>query len=183
MKLGWCIWITGLPGSGKSTIARKLQEQLENLGVKTQILSSDMLRKFATPKPKYTEEEREIVYGSLVFTAKMLVENGVNVIIDATGNRRRYRNLARESIRNFAEIYLKCPLQICMEREMRRKETYYAPREVYKKALRGESKTVPGLGAPYEESLNPELVLDTDKLSPEECVKKIIEFLKSQSYI
>ena len=140
--MGWCIWITGLPGSGKSTIARKLKQKLDYLNVKSYIISSDALRKIATPKPKYTEEEREIIYGALVYAAKVLVENGINVIIDATGNRRRYREKARNTINRFMEVYLKCPLSICIERERKRLETYMAPRRIYEKAFTGESKKI-----------------------------------------
>ncbi|NIM46107.1 MAG: adenylyl-sulfate kinase, partial [Nitrososphaeria archaeon] len=67
----------------------------------------------------------------------------------------------------------RCPLEICMEREGRRRDTLLAPRDIYEMGLRGESKTVPGLGVPYEEPLRPELQLDTDRLSPEECAEKI----------
>ncbi|MEM3479829.1 MAG: adenylyl-sulfate kinase, partial [Candidatus Bathyarchaeia archaeon] len=137
---------------------------------------SDALRRVITPNPKYTEEERDIVYGALVYIAKILTENGVNVIIDATGNRRRYRDNARRQIPSFMEAYLRCPLEVCIERESKRKaDAYGAPREVYAKAFKGESKTVPGLGAPYEEPLDPEVTVDSDKISPEECAEKILE--------
>lgn len=178
MKIkGWCIWITGLPGSGKSTISRLLKKKLEEMGIRAYIVSSDALRRIVTPKPKYSEEERDIVYGALVYTAKTLTENGINVIIDATGNKRRYRELARRNVEKFMEVYLKCSLEICMKREMERKETYSAPTNIYLKALTGKSKTVPGIGSPYEEPENPELTLDTERLKPIQCVNKIIDML------
>ena len=180
MQKGWCVWITGLPGSGKSTTARILQKMLGELGVKAHIISSDALRKIATPNPKYTEEERDIVYGALVYTAKMLTECGVNVIIDATGNKRKYRELARKEIEKFLEAYLKCPLEICIKREMSRKETHQAPRGIYVKALTGESKTVPGMGAPYEEPINPEVTVDAESRTPEECAKEILRVIMSK---
>ena len=176
MKTGWCVWVTGLPGSGKSTVAHLLADKLKAMGIHAYILSSDALRKVMTPNPKYTEGERDIVYGTLVYIAKILTENGVNVIIDATGNRRKYRDNARSQIPLFMEAYLRCPLEVCIEREAKRGlDVYGAPREVYAKAFRGESKTVPGLGAPYEEPLNPEIVVDSDKLSPEECAENIMK--------
>ncbi|MEM2341922.1 MAG: adenylyl-sulfate kinase [Candidatus Bathyarchaeia archaeon] len=178
MRIGWCIWITGLPGSGKSTIAYLLADKLKLMGINVQIVSSDALRKIITPNPKYTEEERDIVYGTLVYIAKLLTDNGVNVIIDATGNRRKYRDHARQAISRFMEVYVKCPLEVCIEREKKRGINFYgAPKDIYAKALKGESKTVPGLGAPYEEPLNPEVIVETDKLSPEECVKKVLEVI------
>jgi len=179
---GWCIWITGLPGSGKSTIARILKRKLEEEGIKSYIISSDALRKIATPKPKYTEEERDIVYGALVYAAKVLVENNINVIIDATGNRRKYRDLARREIGKFMEVYLKCPLKICIEREKRRVETYLAPRNIYEKAFKGKSRTVPGIGSPYEEPLNPEIIIETDKIDPENASDIILKSILSKFY-
>ena len=173
---GWCVWVTGLPGSGKSTIAHRLLKKLNSLGFNAQILSSDALRKVVTPNPKYTEEERNIVYGTLVYIAKLLTDNGINVIIDATGNKRKYREKARREIQRFMEAYVKCPIEICIERESKRGiNSYGAPRNIYVKAFTGESKTVPGLGAPYEEPLNPEVIIDSDKLNPEECAEKILE--------
>lgn len=175
MEIGWCVWITGLPGSGKSTIAHLLVNKLKLMGIHAQIISSDALRKIITPNPQYNEEERDIVYGALVYIAKLLTDNGVNVIIDATGNRRKYRDHARQVISRFMEVYVKCPLKVCIEREKKRGIDFYgAPKDIYAKAFKGESKTVPGLGVPYEEPLNPEIIVETDKLSPEECVEKIL---------
>lgn len=178
---GWCIWITGLPGSGKSTVAHMLLERLNAQNIHAQLVSIDMLRHAVTPKPSYSEEERDMVYTALVFTAKLLTENGVNVIIDATGNRRRYRDEAREQIEKFVEVYLRCPLELCIEREKRRKNTHLAPKRIYRKGFAGKSQTVPGVNVPYEEPKRPEVVIDTDKQSPEESVQRILEVLTTLS--
>ncbi|MHA1608193.1 MAG: adenylyl-sulfate kinase [Candidatus Freyarchaeota archaeon] len=175
--MAWSVWILGLPGSGKSTIARALQSMLRERGINVQVLSTDILRKVVTPNPTYSEEEREIVYGVLVFIAKLLNDNGVNVIIDATANREAYRERGRKEIKNLLFAYVKCPLEVCMEREATRKETYGAPREIYKKGLTGESQTVPGIGVPFEEPKNPDVVVESDKLPPEECAQRILEVI------
>ena len=174
----WCVWITGLPGSGKSVIAQAFLNKLRDQGIHAQIISSDMLRRVVTPVPQYTEEERDIVYGAIVFVAELLTRNGVNVIIDATANRRKYRDHARKVIPRFVEAYVRCPLEICVKREAERgEEGFYAPKDIYKKAFTGESTTVPGVGVPYEESLRPEVVVDSDKMNPAQCAQRILETL------
>lgn len=169
--------MTGLPGSGKSTIAQALLDDLKEKGIPAQIVSSDMLRRVVTPTPTYTEEERDMVYGCIVFVAELLTRNGVNVVIDATANRRKYRDQARRKIPRFMEAYIRCPLEVCIRREAERGKTFYAPRGIYRKALQGESATVPGMGVPYEEPLNPEVVMDSDRLNPRQCARKILKVL------
>jgi adenylylsulfate kinase len=178
--VGWAVWITGLPGSGKSTIANALGKKLKKAKVHYQILSIEMVRKALTPHPSYTEEERKIVYSALVFAAELLTKNGVNVIIDATGNRRIYRDNARKKIKKFMEVYVKCPLKICIKREMSRKKTYGAPKGIYKKALTGKSLTVPGIGVPYEAPLKPEVIINSVKLKPEKAAEKIFNKIKER---
>jgi len=176
-KEGWCVWVTGLPGSGKSVVSEALHSLLERKGIHAQILASDALRKVLTPKPTYSLEERDIVYATLVYIAKLLTKNGVNVIIDATGNLRRYRENARKQITRFMEAYLECPLEVCFQRESKRGKTYEAPKQIYAKALEGKAPTVPGVGQPYEPPLNPEITLDTTKFTPKECAEKIFEII------
>lgn len=183
MSSGWCVWVTGLPGSGKSVISHALLAKLKAKGINAQILSSDMLRKAVTPKPTYSLKERDIVYATLVFIAKLLTENGVNVIIDATGNLRRYRDKARKQIPRFIEAYIRCPLDICIERESKRGITFHAPKDIYKKGVTGKSSTVPGLGVPYETPLKPEVTIDSERFSPEECAEKILTTLKKTSQL
>jgi adenylylsulfate kinase len=171
----WAIWVTGLPGSGKTAIAQKVRDILAAHGINVRVLELDKIRKFITPKPSYSEEERDIVYSSLVYMAKLLVESGNPVIIDATANRRKYRERARKNIKNFAEVYIKCSLETCMERERRRKAEY-APSGIYNRA-KEEGATVPGVNVPYEKSENPEVVLDSEKMSVEECAEEVAEFI------
>lgn len=173
----WVLWITGLPGSGKSTLAHALQSKLEAEAIHAQILSVDDLRKVMTPKPIYSDEERENVYATLVYVAKLLNQNGINTIIDATGNLRRYRYSARRMLENFSIAYVKCPLKLCIEREGRRRNTFGAPHEIYAKGADGRSATVPGLNVPYEEPLDAEIVIMTEKETVEESTKKLYNFL------
>jgi adenylylsulfate kinase len=178
---GWCVWITGLPGSGKSVVSRALIELLKQENVSVQLLSSDELRKTLTPKPTYSLEERDVVYSTMIYIAKLLTQNGVNVLIDATGNLRRYREDARAKIPRFVEAYLDCPMDVCMQREAERKETYHAPKQIYQKAMQNKaSSTVPGVGQPYETPLNPDVVIKNYNITPEEAAKQILEVIDAK---
>lgn len=174
---GWCVWITGLPGSGKSVVSEALSRLLRKKSISAQLLSSDALRKALTPKPTYSLEERDMVYATLVYVAKLLTQNGVNVVIDATGNLRKYRDDARRQIPNFVEAYLQCPLKVCIAREARRRETYKAPKQIYAKAAKGKAPTVPGVGQPYEQPLKSDITIDTTKNTPEQAAKKIVNII------
>jgi adenylylsulfate kinase len=174
---GWCVWITGLPGSGKSIVSQALHKLLKQKGIHTQLLPSDALRKTLTPKPTYSLEERDTVYATIVYIAKLLTQNNANVIIDATGNLRRYRQNARKHIPNYIEAYLECPLEICIERETKRGKTYKAPKQIYKKAQEGKAPTVPGIGQPYQPPLNPEITINTTECKPEQSAQKILQMI------
>jgi adenylylsulfate kinase len=171
--MAFAVWFTGLPGSGKTAVASRTAALLEKEGIKVKILQLDEIRRVLTPVPKYTDEERDVVYASLAYMAKLLIECGINVFIDATANRRRYRDTARKMIPDFAEVFIRCRLEICMEREARRKPVF-SPKGIYKKTSNAGA-TVPGVNVPYEEPLNPEIVIDSDKMNPYESVKKVTE--------
>jgi len=161
------LWITGLPGSGKSTIA----DEVKKLHPDFIMLRMDALRKIVTPEPIYSGSERDIVYRCLVYTASVLTEHGHTVIIDATGNLRKWRDLARQIIPRYAEIYLQCPVELCIEREKHRSETRGAPREIYQKGEAGWP--VPGISVPYEEPSHPELLIAADRTPLAEAVGMI----------
>lgn len=167
-KSPFAIWITGMPASGKSTIRKALVKRLEEAGIHAQVLESDELRKIITPKPSYSLEERDNFYRIMAYIGELLVRNGINVIFDATANKRSYRDKARGAITNFIEVFVKCPLAVCMQRD---------PKGIYKKAKEGKAATVPGLQELYEEPLNPEIIVESDKEEPEAAAEKILQFL------
>lgn len=152
-----------------------MAEAIRNFYPDFVILRMDTLRQVVTPNPTFSESERDIVYRSLIYVARLLSELGHNVVIDATGNRRKWRELARQFITNFAEIYLKCSLEICEKRETLRGETFGAPSNIYQKGRMGWP--VPGLQVPYEEPVNSELVIETDNLSLQESWSIIQPFI------
>jgi len=172
---GWAAWLTGLPASGKSTIARLVAERLAKLGIRVQVLDSDELRRVLTPKPTYSQEERDWFYRTMAWIGWLLVKNGVNVLFAATANRRAYREHARRLIgpERFMEVYVRCPLEVCMQRDRK---------GVYRLALEGKAKTVPGLQAPYEEPLKPDLVVDTDRMGPGECAELVLKAILERFY-
>ena len=164
------IWVTGLPASGKSTIVAALRPQLEALGLTVDVLESDEVRRLLTPQATYSSEERDLFHRALAFTGQRLVAHGVTVVFDATASRQAYRDWARAMIPRFIEVAVECPLALCMKRD--RKGTY-------QKGLRGQSTTVPGLQSSYESPANPELRIDTTKLSPQEAAKQICDIVRA----
>jgi len=168
------IWFTGLPSSGKTTLGKLLTEYLISKGYEVEWMDSDELRRVLTPNPKYTLEERDWFYNVLIWLAHKFYSHGVNVIISATGNKRIYRDRLKTMIDNFIEVYLKCDLNVCIERDAK---------GIYKLGLSGRSKTVPGVGVAYEEPINPDIIIETDKHSVEESFNYLIEKLRGMGYI
>jgi adenylylsulfate kinase len=170
--MSWAIWITGVPGCGKSTVARAAAGRLAERGTPVRLLELDAIRRVLTPHPAYTDAEREVVYRSLVFMAVALTKAGVPVIIDATAHRRAWRELARASVAHFAEAQLQCPLDVAMERE-RTRTSSAAPHGIYAGADR-PAATVPGVNVPYEPALSPELTVDTAAHAVEAAAEQIV---------
>ena len=166
----FAIWITGLPASGKSTIASALKPQLEGLGLTVEVLESDEVRRVITPTPTYSEAERDVFYRALAFTGQRLIAHGVTVVFDATASRRIYRDFARSLIPRFIEVAVECPLITCMERDQK---------GTYRKGQREESLTVPGLQSPYEPPLNPNLRINSASTSSGDAALQIFELVKA----
>jgi adenylylsulfate kinase len=171
---GWAIWITGLPASGKSTLARNLKRKLSEIDVEAQILESDALRLVLTPNPSYSPEERETFYNSLVYIGTLLAGNGVNVIFDAVANKRKWRMAARNLIDDFLEFYMRCPIETCMDRD---------EKGLYEKAKAGEARYVPGAQEVFEKPFNADLVLDCVKDPLKVQVEKCMEVLEKNGFV
>ncbi|MBX3330632.1 MAG: adenylyl-sulfate kinase [Nitrospira sp.] len=165
------IWLTGLPASGKSTIAAALKPQLEELGLSVDVLESDTVRRTLTPVPTYSQMERDLFYRALAFMGAKLVSHGVTVIFDATANRRAYRDFARSLIPRFIEVAVECPLELAVQRDYK---------GTYQRGQRGASSTVPGLQDPYEAPLNPEVRIDTTKVIASEAAEVVMKFVQDR---
>lgn len=170
----FAVWITGLPASGKSTIAAKLSAQLADRGIDTAILESDELRKIFTPHPRYAPEERDLFYREIAYVGTLLTRHGVPVIFDATAHRRLYRDWARQQIPKFLEVYIACPLASCVARD---------PKGIYRRASAGTAQTVPGIQTEYEIPENPDIVLAGENETPEEAARKVIATLQDRGYL
>jgi protein-L-isoaspartate(D-aspartate) O-methyltransferase len=157
--MSWAVWITGLPGSGKSVIARAVAERLHADGEDVVVLELDAIRRVLTPAPTYSDAEREAVYRALVYIGACLVDAGIPVIFDATAHRRAWRDLARAVLPRFAEIQLVCPLEVCRWREAARPRGT-APTGIYAHATRAGAR-VPGVNVEFEVARAPELRIDT----------------------
>jgi adenylylsulfate kinase len=155
----WAVWITGLPGSGKSAIVRAAAAALAVRGESVEILELDVLRRVLTPVPRYDAAERDAVYRALVAIARSLTRADRAVLIDATGHRRGWRKLARACIANFAEVQLVCRVDVARERERTRAAGHH-PLGIYAKAGY-PGATVPGVDVAYEDATFAELVIDT----------------------
>jgi adenylylsulfate kinase len=170
---GFAIWITGMPASGKSSVTRELVRMLEGHGLPLVVLESDVMRTILTPQATYEDSERDWFYHALASLGSVITKNGVNVIFDATANRRTYREHARALISRFVEVYVQCPLEVCIKRD---------PKGIYRDAAKGKASTVPGLQKAYEPPENAEIILDC-RDPAEASAGTILDVLKQLRYI
>lgn len=173
---GVVIWFTGLSGSGKSTLAYAVEEKLHKMGYLTYVLDGDNIRHGLNSDLGFSPEDREENIRRVGEVAKLFADAGVIVmtafISPYRKDRRRARRLMDEG--RFVEVYCKCGLEVCERRD---------PKGLYKKAKAGEIDEFTGVSAPYEEPERPEIVVETDKQSVEECVEKIIQYLKTNNLL
>lgn len=171
---GVVIWLTGLPGAGKSTLAEILAARLLERGHRVQVLDADTLRAVLTPRPAYTPDERDWFYDVLVFVADLLARHGVVVVVAATAHRRSYRDRARRRLPRFAEIHVRCPLEVCRRRD---------PKGLYARSDLGMVTSLPGVQEPYEAPLHPDAVADTERGSPTETAAGVLRQLERTGLI
>ena len=182
----FAVWITGLPGSGKSTIAKEFIKKIDN----AKYLRLDEIRKKFIKKPKFTVEEREFVYRAFAEEGIKALKGNENVVFDATAHKLKWRNFARGRIEEFIEVYIKCPVEVCVKRESKRKSSLVVA-DLYKKALERKKtgKVFDGLGevvgvdVPYEENEKAELVIDSTRKTPEEVSELILNEIKRRKWI
>ncbi len=171
---GFTIWFTGLSGSGKTTIAHKLEPILRGRGCKVEQLDGDIVRTHLSKGLGFSKEDRDTNIRRIGFVAHLLSRNGVAVICSAISPYREIRDENRAMIGDFVEVYVKCPIEVLAERDVK---------GLYKKALAGEIANFTGVSDPYEEPLKPEVVVETDKETVDESAAKIIATLEALGYL
>lgn len=167
------VWFTGLPASGKTAVASRVAEELRAEGFKVELLDGDWVRRTINPDAGFTREQRRLHLLRVAWVARLLARNGVVVLCSFVSPYRDVREEIRRVIEEeglrFIEVYVKCSLETCMKRD---------PKGLYKKALAGEIKHMTGLDDPYEPPLSPEVIVDTESESLDECAEKVLVFLK-----
>ena len=174
MEKGVVIWFTGVPASGKSTLASGVQERLQDLGLPVENLDADEVRANLSPNLGYTEEARDENTKRLAWMARLLSKYGVNVLVAAVSPLQRYRDRARGWCPHFMEVMVACPLEVCKQRD---------PKGLYARAERGEINDIAGWHMPFEAPSTPEVYLDTTQLSPEEAADRVLAVARELGYV
>lgn len=173
-RKGFTLWFTGLPRSGKSAVADRVAEILRQRGLRVERLDGDVVRQSLTRDLGFSKEDRNENIRRVTFVAKLLTRNGVAVLTSFISPYREIRAYARREIGNFIEVYTKCPLEVCIQRDVK---------GMYERAMRGEIKEFTGISDPYEEPIEPEILLETDKETIEESAGKVIRRLEELGYL
>jgi adenylylsulfate kinase len=172
---GFTLWFTGLSGSGKTTIAELVVDELQARGSAIEVLDGDVVRQHLSKGLGFSKEDRDTNIRRVAFVADLLSRNGVPVITAAISPYREIRDEARAQMDGrFIEAYVKASVEECERRDVK---------GLYAKARAGEIKEFTGVSDPYEPPENPELVLESEELTPEESAGQIIAFLEERGLI
>ncbi len=172
---GFVLWFTGLSGSGKSAVAERVAIVLEReYDELVERLDGDIVRQHLTYDLGFSKEDRDMNIERVSYVAQLLSRNGICVLSSFISPYIERRNKTREMVTNFIEVFVKCPVEVCEQRDVK---------GLYKKAREGIIKNFTGISDPYEEPENPEIILDTDKESIDESVQIVIDHLEKEGYI
>jgi adenylyl-sulfate kinase len=171
---GFTLWFTGLPSSGKSTLARRVEEILLERGMNVEVLDGDEVRENLSKGLGFSKQDRDTNIRRIGFVAKLLSRNGVVAITAAISPYQDVRDEMRKAIGRFVEVYVQCPVDVLKERDVK---------GLYKKALAGEIKHFTGVDDPYEAPPRAEIVIASDRESVDESVAKIVRTLEVMEFI
>jgi adenylyl-sulfate kinase len=171
---GFTIWFTGLSGAGKSTLSEGIEKQLRACGHNVEVLDGDIVRTHLSKGLGFSREDRDTNIKRIAFVCGLLTRNGVICISAAIAPYREAREWARKEIGNFVEVYVKCPIEVCRQRDVK---------GLYKLVDEGKLKGFTGIDDPYEEPEHPELIVETDKETIEESISRILAKLEELGYL
>ncbi|MGH7504843.1 MAG: adenylyl-sulfate kinase [Longimicrobiales bacterium] len=171
---GFTVWFTGLAGSGKSTIARLVADELRQRVGRVELLSGSEFRQNLSQGLGFSREDRVANIRRIGYVAKLLTRNGVAVVTTSISPYRAARDECRQMIGRFVEVYVECPLEVCEERDTK---------GLYERARRGEITSFSGINDPYEPPLQPEVLCRTAEESPAACAERVITHLEERGWI
>ena len=174
MNTGCTLWFTGLSGSGKSTLSQLVASRLRSLGAKVEVLDGDIVRTLLCHGLGFSREDREENIRRIGFVCELLARNGVIAIAAAISPYLAGRDELRQRIPNFVEIYMNCPVEVLIQRDVK---------GLYKKALSGEITQFSGISDPYEPPISPEVTIDSSSDSLESSVAIVLRRLEELGII
>jgi adenylyl-sulfate kinase len=174
MHKGFTIWLTGMSGAGKSSTSKLLEKYLRDRGANVEVLDGDVVRTFLSKGLGFNKEDRDENIRRIGFVCELLSRNGVIAIAAVISPYRAAREMVRERIPDFIEVYLECPVEVLVERDSK---------GLYKAALAGQIAHFTGISDPYEPPLNPEVTIHSAEETPEEGVEKILAALRNKRLV
>jgi adenylyl-sulfate kinase len=174
MSEGFTLWFTGLSGAGKSTLANLLADELRQRGHRVEVLDGDEVRTNLSKGLGFSKEDRDTNIRRIGYVCKLLARNGVIAISAAISPYREIRDEIRAQHDRFFEVYVKCPLDTLVERDVK---------GLYRKALNGEIGNFTGVSDPYEEPFNPDLVIESNRELPEQSLERLLQRLEQATFI
>ena len=173
-RKGFTLWFTGLSGSGKTALAKAVEVELRSRGLGVERLDGDTVRESLTKDLGFTKEDRDTNIERVTFVAKLLTRNGVGVLCSFISPYRERRAKSRAEIGNFVECYVECPLEVCIERDVK---------GLYQRAIAGAIENFTGISDPYEAPENAEIVVHTGQQTLEESASVILQRLEELGYL